>query len=91
MRCAPRSRRSTRRIQQRTLDALLNDGIGGYPKDEASFERTVATFVRGGASETEAAAELRRQMANDYRTTLAGYHVVQPSLMTISYGRKPRK
>jgi len=75
--------------RQRTLKALLDDGIGGYPSDEASFERAVAAFVRSGATEHEAAAELHRQMANDYRATLAGYHVVQPSLMTISYGRKP--
>ncbi|HEY1753427.1 MAG TPA: class I SAM-dependent methyltransferase [Caulobacteraceae bacterium] len=75
--------------KDRTLKALLHDGLGGYPADEASFERSLAAFVRRGATQEEAVAELRRQMANDYRATLAGCHVVQPSLMTISYGRKP--
>lgn len=73
--------------KERVLKAILDDGQGGYPADEASFQRAVAWLVAHGAGEAEAAIELRRQMANDYRNALAGYHVVQPSLMTISYGR----
>lgn len=71
------------------LAALLADGFGGYPSDQASFQRAVAAFVRNGATEAEAAAELRRQMANDYRRTAAGYHIVLPAVMAISYGRVP--
>ncbi len=69
------------------LAAILDDGLGGHPTDEASFQRAMASLVENGADEAEAAAELRRQMANDYRRTAAGYHIVQPAVMAISYGR----
>src|ERR1700677_2446067 len=38
----------------RTLKALLDDGLGGYPTDEASFQRTVAAFVGRGVTEADA-------------------------------------
>jgi SAM-dependent methyltransferase len=75
--------------KERVLAAILDDGLGGYPTDEASFQRAMAYLVEHGASKDEAAAELRRQMANDYRRTAAGYHIVQPAVMAISYGRVP--
>ena len=43
-----------------------------------------------GVPEAEAAAELRREVANDYRRRGHDYHIVQPSLMTISFGRVAR-
>ncbi len=76
--------------KRRVLQALLQDGLGGYPTDAVSFEQAVDRLVANGADEDAAAAELQRQMANDYRETLGGYHVVQPGLMTISYGRVRR-
>ena len=75
--------------KQRVLTAILGDGLGGYPTDEASLQRATAHLVGHGADEAEAASELRRQMANDYRRTAAGYHIVQPAVMAISYGRVP--
>jgi SAM-dependent methyltransferase len=75
--------------KERVLTALLSDGFGGYPSDEASLRRAVASFVEYGADAAEAEAELRRQMANDYRRTARDYHIVQPAVMAISYGRVP--
>lgn len=74
----------------RVLQAILDDGQGGYPADDAALERTVAAFVAAGAGEAESRAELRRQMANDYRRTLATHHAAIAGLMTISYGRVRR-
>ena len=73
------------------LRALLAGGLGGYPTDAVSFEQAVDQLVSRGADPDAAAAELRREMTTDYRETLAGYHVVQPGLMTISYGRVRRR
>jgi hypothetical protein len=39
-----------------------------------------------GAPREAAAAELRREMANDYRHRGRFYHTVQPGLITISFG-----
>jgi hypothetical protein len=75
--------------KERVLAALLADGFGGEPSDEASLARAVALLVRNGAGEAEARAELRRQMANDYRHRSRDYHIVLPPVMTISYGRVP--
>ena len=76
--------------KERVLAALLDDGLGGYPSDEAGFEQAVARLIRNGADEAEAAAELRREMATDYRRTARDYHIVQPAVMAISYGRVPK-
>jgi hypothetical protein len=35
-------------------------------------------------------AELRREINNDYRNLGRGYHIVQPGLMTISFGTVSR-
>jgi hypothetical protein len=40
-----------------------------------------------GASREAAESELRREMANDYRRLGRDYHIVQPGLITISFGR----
>jgi ubiquinone/menaquinone biosynthesis C-methylase UbiE len=71
------------------FDAICDGGLGVVPEDEAAFARTVADLVSLGMSEADAAAELRREIANDYRHRGAGYHIVQPGLLTISYGWKP--
>jgi SAM-dependent methyltransferase len=70
----------------RLFETICDDGLGGYPTDDASFTAAVAGLMARGASEAEAAAELRREMANDYRNRGRGYHIVQPGLMTISFG-----
>jgi SAM-dependent methyltransferase len=75
--------------KQRVLKAILDDGLGGYPTDAASLQRATAYLVEHGADAAEAADELRREMANDYRRTAHGYHIVQPAVMAISYGRVP--
>ncbi len=77
--------------KERVLAAILDDGLGGYPIDEASFQGAVGRLVRNGAEEAEAAAELRREMANDYRRTARNYHIVQPAVMAISHGRVPTR
>jgi hypothetical protein len=77
--------------KQRVLSAILSDGLGGYPSDEASFQRAMAYLVEHGAEPTEAEAELKRQMANDYRRTARDHHIVQPAVMAISYGRVPAR
>jgi SAM-dependent methyltransferase len=75
--------------KERVLAALLQDGFGGYPHDEASFQRAKDHLVKYGAEPAEAEAELKRQIANDYRRTARDYHVVLPAVMAISYGRVP--
>jgi hypothetical protein len=44
-----------------------------------------------GLDEDEAAAELRREMNNAYRTRGRDYHFVQPGLITIRFGRVKKK
>ena len=75
--------------KQALFDAICDGGLGVTPTDPESFERAVAGLAARGATREAAAAELRREMANDYRHRGAGYHIVQPGLMTISFGTKP--
>jgi ubiquinone/menaquinone biosynthesis C-methylase UbiE len=75
--------------KQRVFDTICDDGLGA-PADDAAFQRTLAALVARGLGEEEAAAELRREVANDYRHRGRDYHIVQPGLMTISYGVVPR-
>jgi SAM-dependent methyltransferase len=75
---------------ERQLQSILDGGLGTYPADEAALERDVAALVGHGMPEADARAELRREMASDYRRTSRNYHIVQPGLMTISYGRVRR-
>lgn len=72
--------------KERLFKAICDDGLGVVPGDEESFERAVASLVARGAPEDAAAAELRREMKNDYRNLGRGYHIVQPGLITISFG-----
>jgi len=72
--------------KERLFQAICDAGLGVVPTDEASFQRAVAQMMDRGASEAEAAAELRREMRNDYRHKGRDYHFVHPSLMTISFG-----
>jgi SAM-dependent methyltransferase len=74
--------------QERVFKAICDDGLGVVPADEASFRDAVARLVARGASEAEAIGELRREIANDYRRRGRDYHIVQPGLMTISFGTK---
>lgn len=75
----------------RVFEAICDDGLGLVPTDEAGLRRAVARLVARGAGEAEAEAELRREIANDYRHRGRDYHIVQPGLLTISFGtvRKP--
>lgn len=75
------------------FQAMCSAGLGVVPTDEASFQRAVAHLMERGATEDEAAAELRREMHNDYGRKGRDYHIVQPSLLTISFGtvRKNRR
>jgi SAM-dependent methyltransferase len=75
--------------KERLFKAICDGGLSG-PADEVAFERVLAALVARGVGEAEAAAELRREMANDYRRRGRGYHIVQPGLMTISYGTVAR-
>ena len=72
--------------KERTFQAICDGGLGVVPTDEASFQRAVAQLMDRGLTEEEATGELRREMANDYRHKGRDYHIVQPGLMTISYG-----
>jgi hypothetical protein len=64
--------------KERLFKAICDDGLGIVPGDEESFERAVASLVARGAPEGPAAAELRREMKNDYRNLGRSYHIVQP-------------
>jgi SAM-dependent methyltransferase len=75
--------------KERLFNAICDDGLG-VVHDEASVARTVAAMVARGASEDVAAAELRREINNDYRNLGRDYHIVQPGLMTISFGTVSR-
>jgi SAM-dependent methyltransferase len=72
--------------KERVFEAICDAGMGVVPSDEESFRRTVAHLVDRGLTEDEAAGELRREMQNDYRHKGRDYHIVQPGLMTISFG-----
>ena len=72
--------------KERLFKAICDDGLGNAPGDEEGFKRVVASLVASGAPEEAAAAELRREMNNDYRNRGSGYHIVQPGLITISFG-----
>jgi SAM-dependent methyltransferase len=78
--------------KERVFTAICDGGLGAVPSDEDSFQRTVARLVDRGATEEEAVRELRREIHNDYRHKGRDYHIVQPGLMTISFGtvRKSR-
>lgn len=71
--------------QERVFQAICDDGMGG-PGDEEGVRRAVAALVKLGVPEAAAEAELRRELANDYRRRGRDYHIVQPGLMTISFG-----
>jgi SAM-dependent methyltransferase len=77
--------------KERVFQAICDGGLGVVPTDDESFARTVAALTARGATEAEAAAELRREIANDYRHLGRDYHFVQPGLMTISFGRVARE
>lgn len=72
--------------KENLFQGVCDDGLGGYPADEESFQRTLAALVARGAPEAAAAAELRREMAGDYRRRGRDYHTVQPGLITLSFG-----
>jgi SAM-dependent methyltransferase len=71
--------------KERVFGAICDSGMGVVP-DEASFQRTVEHLMGRGLTEDEAAGELRREIRNDYRHKGRDYHIVQPGLMTISFG-----
>lgn len=73
--------------KERAFAAICDAGLGLAPGDEASFRSAVAQLADRGLTEAEAAGELRREIANDYRHKGRDYHIVQPGLMTISFGR----
>jgi SAM-dependent methyltransferase len=73
--------------KEQVFTALCDDGLGAVPTDDASFARAVGILIGRGASEADAAAELRREMANDYRNKGRSYHIVQPGLITLSFAR----
>jgi SAM-dependent methyltransferase len=72
--------------KERLFQSICDAGLGVVPTDEASFQRTVGHLVDRGLTEDEAGEELRREMRNDYRHKGRNYHIVHPSLMTISFG-----
>lgn len=72
--------------KERVFQAICDGGLGVVPSDETSFQRAVARLMDRGLTEDEAAGELRREMRNDYRRNGRHYHIVQPGLMTISFG-----
>jgi ubiquinone/menaquinone biosynthesis C-methylase UbiE len=76
--------------KERLFRAICDGGLGVVPTDDESFAKTVAAFAACGISEAEATAELRREIANDYRNRGRDYHIVQPGLMTISFGKVDR-
>jgi len=71
--------------KQRRFAVMCDDGLGA-PEDEAGFETVVAWLVARDVPRETAAAEVRREMANAYRRRGAGYHIVQPGLITLSFG-----
>jgi ubiquinone/menaquinone biosynthesis C-methylase UbiE len=72
--------------KERSFKAMCDAGLGNVPGDEESFREAVASLVARGAPEDAAAAELRREMQNDYRNLGRGYHIVAPGMLTISFG-----
>jgi SAM-dependent methyltransferase len=72
--------------KDRLFQGICDAGMGVVPTDETGFQRAVAHLVERGATEDEAAGELRREIQNDYRHKGRDYHIVQPGLMTISFG-----
>ena len=56
------------------------------PMDDERFERSVSAMMVRGAPRTAAEAELRREINNDYRNLGRCCHIVQPGLITISFG-----
>jgi len=76
--------------KDRLFNALCDGGLAG-PTDEAGFRRWVNDLIARGVGEAEAEAEIRREMANDYRSKGRGYHIVQPGLITISFGRVSKR
>src|SRR5208282_4390122 len=72
--------------KQRAFKSMCDDGLGSCPTDEEGFARDVAFLTARGMAEEDAAAELRREMKNDYRNRGRDYHIVQPGLITLSFG-----
>ncbi len=72
--------------KERLFQAICDDGLGSAPTDEAGFAKAVESLKARGVGEAEAAAEIRRKMENDYRRRGRDYHIVQPGLITISFG-----
>jgi SAM-dependent methyltransferase len=72
--------------KERLFAAICDDGLGVPPTDEESLERAIISLMARGATREAAAAELRREMQNNYRHLGRDYHIVQPGLMTISFG-----
>ena len=61
--------------------------MGNAPTDEAGRAKVVAELRSHWACRRRAAeAEIRREIANDYRHTGRDYHIVVPGLIAISYG-----
>jgi SAM-dependent methyltransferase len=72
--------------KERVFSAVCDDGLGKYPTDEESFGRALASLTGTGVGEEDAATELRRQMKTDYRQRGRNCHIVQPGLITVSFG-----
>lgn len=71
--------------KERVFQAVCDDGLGA-PSDEESFDKELASLTARGLDPATAAAELRREMNNDYRHRGRDYHIVQPGLITVSFG-----
>jgi ubiquinone/menaquinone biosynthesis C-methylase UbiE len=72
--------------KERVFKAVCDDGLGAYPTDETSFDKALASLTARGVAKDEVAAELRREMKNDHRRSGRDYHIVQPGLITVSFG-----
>jgi ubiquinone/menaquinone biosynthesis C-methylase UbiE len=72
--------------KERVFKAVCDDGLGAYPTDEKSFDRALVSLTARGVAQEQAAAELRREMKDDYRRRGRDYHTVQPGLISISFG-----
>jgi len=72
--------------KEAAFKAVCDDGLGADFTDERSFDEELASLTARGVAPHEAAAELRREMKNDYRHRGRDYHIVQPGLITVSFG-----
>ncbi len=72
--------------KERLFRAICDDGFGYCPTDEDGIRKWQARLVEQGVSESDAAAEIQREIDRDFPRKGRQYHTVYAGVLTFSFG-----